>query len=241
MTNLIVVRTFFEGGWVMYPMLATSIIALSVILERFTWWLTEERRRERGKLEEVYAALEKKDVAGAAQIAGSSKDAVLRVLWFGLSQQSRSSLQGAFQVAAGIELERAGRFVVALDTIVTLAPLLGLLGTVTGLMKAFFKFGAAEVSEEAIGGGIAEALIATACGLSIAATCLIFLNYYASKVTRLQFELQTACGKAEVLLDYRADEKTSEPISSPMPEATETASLTPPSLASPEAMNPPTI
>ena len=241
MTDLIVVRTFFEGGWIMYPILATSIVALSVIIERSIWWQTESFRRERGKLDQVYGALEKNDTAVAARIAGSTNDSVLRVLWFGLSQQSKSSLQGAFQVAAGIELQRAGRFVVVLDTIVTLAPLLGLLGTVTGLMKAFFKLGATELSEEAIGGGIAEALIATACGLSIAVVCLIFLNYYAAKVTRLQFELQMACARAEVLLHYQVEGDSQERISSSMPDAPESSSLTPPSFASPESMNPPTI
>ena len=241
MTNLIVVRTFFEGGWVMYPILLTSLVALSVIIERFIWWQTETFRREPAKREQVFAALEKNDSQAAAEIAASSTDAVLRVLWFGLSHRDITSLQGAFQVAAGIELERAGRFVVVLDTIVTLAPLLGLLGTVTGLMKAFFKLGSAELSEQAIGGGIAEALIATACGLSIAVVCLVFLNYYAAKVSRLQFELQTACGKAEVLLRYPMDEEKPERITSSMPEATDPSSLTPPSLASPESMNPPTI
>jgi biopolymer transport protein ExbB len=212
-----------------------------VIIERLIWWQTEALRREPGKLEQVYSALEKNELENAAEIAGTSKDSVLRVLWFGLSQQHRSSLQGAFQVAAGIELERAGRFVVVLDTIVTLAPLLGLLGTVTGLMKAFFKLGTAELSEQAIGGGIAEALIATACGLSIAVVCLVFLNYYAAKVSRLQFELQTACGKAEVLLHYHHVEEDTEGIHSSMPEATDTSALMPPSMASPESMNPPTI
>jgi biopolymer transport protein ExbB len=241
MSDLIVVRTFIEGGWIMYPILATSLVALSVILERFIWWTIESRRRERGKLEQVLGALEKNDITGAAEIAGSSKDSVLRVLWFGLSQQDRSSLQGAFQAAAGIELERAGRFVVVLDTIVTLAPLLGLLGTVTGLMRAFFKIGAAELTEESIGGGIAEALIATASGLSIAVVCLIFLNYFAAKVTKLQFQLQNACGRAEVILHYHVKEDESDPITSSMPEATDTSSLMPPSMASPESMNPPTI
>jgi len=239
--NLIVVRTFFEGGWVMYPILLTSLVALSVIVERGIWWQTELRRREPGKREQVYQALEKNEVKQAVALAATSQDAILRVLWFGLSHWQKSSLQGAFQAAAGIELERAGRYVVGLDTIVTLAPLLGLLGTVTGLMRAFFKLGGAELSEQAIGGGIAEALIATACGLSIAAVSLVFLNYFAVKVTRLRFELQNACGKVEVLLNYHETKERSESIASSLPEATDPSSLMPPSLTSPEAMSPPTI
>ena len=241
MNNLIVVRSFVEGGWVMYLILPTSIVALSVIIEKFIWWQTERLRREPAKREQIFELLEKNDVKAAVEIASTSRDAVLQVLWFGLSLYQKSSLQSAFQLAAGIELERAGRFVVVLDTIVTLAPLLGLLGTVTGLMKAFFKIGSAELSEEVIGGGIAEALIATACGLSIAAVCLVFLNYYAAKVSRLQFELQNACGRAEVLLHYHVAEEKPDHLGYSMPDATDPASLTPPSFASPESMNPPTI
>jgi biopolymer transport protein ExbB len=225
----------------MYPVLATSIFGLFAIIERAIWWTVESRRREPGKLDHVLGLLEKNDVEAAAEVAHNSGDAVLRVLWFGLSRRDLSSLQRAFQVAAGIELARAGRYIVVLDTIVTLAPLMGLLGTVTGLMRAFFKLGAVELTEEAIGGGIAEALIATASGLSIAVICLIFLNIYAARSAKLQRELQRACGKAEVLLHYHAPEEAHADIGSSMPEATDTASLTPPSFTSPESMNPPTI
>jgi biopolymer transport protein ExbB len=239
MTNLIVVRTFFEGGWVMYPILITSIVGLSVIIERFIWWQVETHRREPGKLESVFTAVEKNQFDEALELAASSQDSILRVVWFGLCHRT-GSLQGAFQAAAGIELERAGRFVVVLDTIVTLAPLLGLLGTVTGLMRAFFKLGTAELTEQAIGGGIAEALIATACGLSIAVVCLIFLNYYAARVAKLQRQLQFACGSVEVFLRVNPDDDASDDrIHFSTPEATDTSSLMPPSLGAPDS--PPTI
>ena len=239
MSDLIVVTIFREGGWIMWPILLASIVALSIIVERFIWWFSEHRKREPAKVEQVMAALEKGEIKTAAEIAGTSTDALLRVLWFGLN--NKTSLQGALQVAAGIELERAGRFIIVLDTIVTLAPLLGLLGTVTGLMKAFFKIGSAELSEQAIGGGIAEALIATACGLSIAVVSLVFLNYFAAKVSKFQFELQTVCGRAEVLLHFHVKDDSPERIHSSIPDAPDTSSLTPPSRVSPESMNPPTI
>jgi biopolymer transport protein ExbB len=96
-------------------------------------------------------------------------------------------------------LERAGRFLNVLDTLVTLAPLLGLLGTVTGLMRAFLKIGSAELSVQAVTGGIGEALIATACGLLIAIVSLVPLNYFSGKLARMQFELETAASNVEVL------------------------------------------
>jgi biopolymer transport protein ExbB len=96
-------------------------------------------------------------------------------------------------------MARAGRFLNVMDTLVTLAPLLGLLGTVTGLMRAFLKVGEAELSVMAVTGGIGEALIATACGLLIAIVSLVPLNYFSGKLARLQFELETAASNVEVL------------------------------------------
>jgi biopolymer transport protein ExbB len=197
MSNLVIIRIFQEGGLVMWPILLTSIVALTVIVERFNWWRTEGSKRDPAKLDKVFALLENDDLKSASSLAGKSDDSILRVLGFALNQR-RGSLHDALQVFATIEMERAGRFMVVLDTIVTLAPLLGLLGTVTGLMKAFFKLGDTELSESAISGGIAEALIATACGLGIAIICLIFLNYFSAKVDKFRFELETACSHAEL-------------------------------------------
>jgi biopolymer transport protein ExbB len=196
----LVVQYFYKGGWIMYPILLTSIAALAVIVERVLWWTMEGRKRDPDKLNQVYAALEKNDLKVASGVARTSEDPLLRVIWHGLNHHY-ASLEGALQVAAGIEIERAGRFLVVMDTIVTLAPLLGLLGTVTGLMKAFFKLGSSELSEGAITGGIAEALIATACGLTIAVICLIALNYFSAKVAKFTFQLQNACTNTEILIN----------------------------------------
>jgi biopolymer transport protein ExbB len=97
-------------------------------------------------------------------------------------------------------LKRAGRFLTVMDTLVTLAPLLGLLGTVTGLMRAFLNIGSAEISVVGVTGGIGEALIATACGLAIAIFSLVPFNYFSARVTQLQFDLETAATNVEVLV-----------------------------------------
>jgi biopolymer transport protein ExbB len=128
---------------------------------------------------------------------------VLRMMWNGLNHQ-HASLQGALQVAAGIEIKRAGRFLVVMDTLVTLAPLLGLLGTITGLMKSFSFLGNEELAVQAVTGGIAEALIATACGLGIAIFALVPFNFFTSRVSNLEFELQTAATNLEVMLEAQS-------------------------------------
>jgi len=121
------------------------------------------------------------------------------VLWHALNHH-HASLEGALAVSSGIELQKAGRFLTAMDTLITLAPLLGLLGTVTGIMESFSFLGDEELAVSKVGGGIAEALIATACGLGIAIFTLIPYNYFLSKVSKLEFEIGTAANNLEVML-----------------------------------------
>lgn len=198
----IVVEFFLEGGAVMWPILICALVAIAVVGERTFWWLREKSRREPQKLEQVLGALENSDVATAAKVSECSQDPVIRMISRGLAHlgHAHASLIGALQLAAGIELKRAGRFLIVMDTLVTLAPLLGLLGTVTGLMRAFLSVGKAELAVSDVTGGIGEALIATACGLGIAIFSLIPYNYFSSKVAQLQFELETAATNVEVMV-----------------------------------------
>ncbi len=195
----IVVQFFLKGGPVMWPILVCSFVAVAVVGERAFWWWRESRKRDPQKLEQLLAALENSDLASATRISEDSEDPVIRMIHRGLNHV-HTSMQGALQLAAGIELERAGRFLTVMDTLVTLAPLLGLLGTVTGLMRAFLTIGSAELSVTAVTGGIGEALIATACGLGIAIFSLIPFNFFTGKVVRLQFELETAATNVEVMV-----------------------------------------
>jgi biopolymer transport protein ExbB len=201
------VENFHKGGPIMWPILLVSLTALAVVLERIFWWLGRWIRRDPKRIEKVFTAIEVGDVAEASRLSRDSRDPVLRMMWNGLNHQ-HASLQGALQVAAGIEIKRAGRFLVVMDTLVTLAPLLGLLGTITGLMKSFSFLGNEELAVQAVTGGIAEALIATACGLGIAIFALIPFNFFTSRVSNLEFELQTAATNLEVMLE--AQSKTRE-------------------------------
>ena len=202
----IVVQFFLKGGPVMWPILICALVAVAVVGERTLWWWRESRRRDPRKLEQLLAALENHDIPAAVRLSESSEDPVIRMVHRGLSHV-HTSMQGALQLAAGIELERAGRFLVVMDTLVTLAPLLGLLGTVTGLMQAFLSVGSAELSVSAVTGGIGTALIATACGLGIAIFSLIPFNFFNGKVARLQFELETAATNVEVMVNSNNAEK----------------------------------
>lgn len=196
----VVIKTFHEGGPIMYPMVGVMIIALAVVLERTVWWFIYSTRREPMKLEKVYSALEQGNIAEASQAAKNSKDPVVKVLWHALNHH-HASLEGALAVASGIELQKAGRFLVAMDTLITVAPLLGLLGTVTGIMSAFHAVGESGLEVQKVSGGIGEALIATACGLGVAIVVVLFYNYFGARVARLQFEIETAANNLQVMLE----------------------------------------
>ncbi len=198
----IIFQFFLQGGPVMWPILICALVAVAVVGERAFWWWREGAKRDQQKLEQIFAALENSNAAAAATIAAGSDDPIIRVIRHGLAHvgHAHGSLLGALQLAAGIELKRAGRFLTVMDTLVTLAPLLGLLGTVTGLMSAFLHIGSAELSVTAVTGGIGQALIATACGLAIAIFSLIPFNYFTARVAQLQFDLETAATNVEVLV-----------------------------------------
>jgi len=201
MLGNILVTYFEKGGPVMWPILIVTLVAVSVIGERTFWWVRLRMRRDPATLEKVLAAMENADFKAATAFAKGSEDPVVRTIWHGLNHYHHSSLQGALQVAAGMELQKAGRFLTVMDTLVTLAPLLGLLGTVTGIMGTFSFIGDAELAVEKVTGGIGEALIATACGLGIAIASLIPYNFFNGKVARLQFELETAATNVEVYVN----------------------------------------
>ena len=199
----IVFQFFLKGGPVMWPILVSAIVAVAVVGERIFWWLRESRKRDPQKMEQLLGRAGKfRRRRREANLPKARKTPVIRMIRHGLNHigHAHSSLLGALQLAAGIELKRAGRFLTVMDTLVTLAPLLGLLGTVTGLMRAFLNIGSAELSVSAVTGGIGEALIATACGLGIAIFALIPFNYFSAKVTQLQFDLETAATNVEVMV-----------------------------------------
>ncbi len=192
------VEFFIQGGPIMYPIAVVAVFAVCIFLERFFWWTRLSARRSPRQLESVYETLEGGNLAKAIELASKSKDPVVRMIHHGLNHR-HTSMQGALEVAAGQELQDAGRFLSAMDTIVTLAPLLGLLGTVTGIMGSFTSIGGSELAVEKVTGGIGEALIATAAGLGIAIGTLVPMNYYHTRLAKLKFDLEAAANNVLIL------------------------------------------
>jgi biopolymer transport protein ExbB len=105
------------------------------------------------------------------------------------------------EAAAHDELAHMRRYLPALDTVITLSPLLGLLGTVTGMISSFGVMASGGINQpHAITGGVAEALIATATGLGIAIATLVPYNYFLTRVERAQGEIERCGSRLELLL-----------------------------------------
>lgn len=194
------IEIFLKGGPIMWPLLVTSITALAVVLERVCFIWVEKRKRQPMLVDNIISLVERGDVESAAKAGSGSSDFVARTLTYALAHREES-LSSALLRAANHELKRFNRGLAVLDTIITLAPLLGLLGTVTGMIHAFGLLGGSELeAPTAITGGIAEALIATAFGLGIAITALIPFNYLNARLEEARHEIEDAATHLELLL-----------------------------------------
>ena len=197
---------FFRGGPVMWPLLLCSLVAFAFALERLMFWVGVWRARERDKAEGFLRLAERGEYNRAADLAHGSKDFVVETLHAGLVHRNYD-LTSALEMSAGAEISKMRRFLDVLDTIVTLAPLLGILGTVTGIIGSFNILGEAGPADmKEVTSGIAEALITTATGLSVAIATLIPYNFFWSRVEKASSELQQASNRFEIVF-RRAEEK----------------------------------
>ncbi len=168
-----------KGGLVMVPLLGSSILALAVVIE--CWWFWQRfRTQENG--ERILALVAAGLLPQAMQMAHTSRHPVAKVLYAGLEHRNSAPTM-AMEAASQAELHRLKRYLPLLDTVITLAPLLGLLGTITGMISAFGIVSSSGLGQpHTITGGVAESLIATATGLAIAILALVPYNYFRAKV-----------------------------------------------------------
>ena len=193
------IHIFRKGGPIMWPLLAVSVLALATVLERVYFIMSERRKRDYRALQELLGAVEQGDMDEAARIGGGSRYYVVRALGYAL-QHREKSLSNALLYANAQEIKRFSRGLAILDTSITISPLLGLLGTVTGMMNSFSLIGGELGAPGAITGGIAEALIATAFGLTIAILALIPFNYLNNLIEAARHELEAAGNQLELLV-----------------------------------------
>lgn len=196
---------FTQGGPIMWPILVVSFLAVTVVVERTIFLIRENSTREPEVVEKMLEYVETRDPASAVALGQKSPDYVARILVYALTHREHS-LPNAFMRAANRELARLQQGLPVLDTCITAAPLLGLLGTVTGMMATFGALGDGDIgaSAGAITGGVGEALIATAAGLVIAIIGLFPFNILSARIESAKHDISDASNALEVIIKKAA-------------------------------------
>jgi len=203
---------FLKGGPVMWPLLLCSVIALGVILERVAFWLQERRTQDNGLVHKLLHLTERGLFDEVAAAATGRRDAVARILVNGLSHH-HFSLEGALEVAVNAELKRMKRYLGVLDTIITVAPLLGIFGTVTGILVAFGALEGRVPDPKVVASGIAQAVITTVAGLGIAIPTVVAYNYFCAKVEDAAGRISTHVTNFQILYQKGRARNAGEPVS----------------------------
>jgi len=204
-------EVFQKGGPLMWPILACSIVALGVILDRAFFWLRESSRRDRRLVEEILALAEREAYEEIREKVRGSKDFVIKLLVSGILHRE-FSLSAAMEVAAKEQLDRMRRGLAVLDTMVTVAPMLGILGTVTGIIKAFDLLGTSSFQDpRVVTVGIAEALITTAAGLIVAVPSVVAYNFFNKKADQAADEMETYGTSLEIVHRKNRHQATEPP------------------------------
>jgi len=186
-----------KGGIVMIPLALCSVLALAVVIERACRWL---RLGGLAEADRVLAAAASGEWDEAARVGEAARSPVARVLAAGLRHRNPAPAL-AMDAAAQDELARLRRYLPLLDTVITLAPLLGLLGTVTGMIGAFGIMAVAGLNQPtAITGGVGEALVATAGGLAVAIAALVPYNFFQRRTEAMAETIERYGSRLELLL-----------------------------------------
>jgi len=191
---------FAAGGWAMWPLLALSLLGAALSVERLLFWITTDRPGRRRFLQQLTSRLRSGDAPGARALIARDGSVYARVAE-GLLDRTPSD-------AAALELVESvrpviDRFTTTLSTIITAAPLLGILGTVTGIIESFQLLGASgsesavNVADPAqVASGIAEALVTTAFGLLVATAVLFPFAWARGAAERCLGRLETLAAAA---------------------------------------------
>jgi len=194
-TSYSLMSLFVDGGWFMYPLLLCSMVALGVIFAK-AWTLRLAHRGTLKVFRDVEAAMRDGDLDGAADIAYATPGPAAAILLAGLRRiQGRKlgvgELESAIAVTGTIELGFLERGLIILATVANVAPLLGFMGTVAGMIEAFGAIEAAgQVEPALVAGGIKVALITTAAGLAIAIPVNIMYNFFVNRIDSLIVDME---------------------------------------------------
>lgn len=191
-----------DGGFMMYPLLLCSLVAVGVIIAK-AWTLWVAHRESKDLLGEIEELSRRGDLDEAMQVAEETPGPVAAIMLAGLrrieEKHTEADLQAAINTTGSIELDFLERGLVVLATIANVAPMLGFLGTVIGMILAFASIEqAGQVEPALVAGGIKVALITTATGLAIAVPVHLAHHFFISRVDKLVAEMEEG---AQAVLD----------------------------------------
>ena len=196
-----VLAVIVKGGIVMIPLLICSLISLALTIERMLFWA---KLKSREVLREILTHVEQGEFDQALKLGKTSQQPIARVMAAGIAHRNPAPAK-AMEAAAQAEIPVLKRRLGVLDTIVTLAPLLGLLGTVVGMIGSFDVMADVGIGQpHAVTGGVAEALIATATGLLIAILTLVSYNYFTARAEREMDQMEHFSSSLELQLHGQA-------------------------------------
>jgi biopolymer transport protein ExbB len=206
-----------KGGPVMYPLLLCSLVCLTFIIERCFFWFFDMRSANTSVVDQQLEVLRRSGREAFVDETKESKNPISQTLIRSITHGEKT-LSESLNLEIDTEVDKSRRSLGVIDTCVTLSPLLGIFGTVTGIIKSFELLGASGIANpHAVSAGIAEALITTATGLAIAMPSLIFHNYFLSMSDRYTFRLEQYAKEFEILYglvggDSKASLASREPI-----------------------------
>lgn len=198
---------FENGGPVMYPLLLCSIVVMTVIIERIIFWVTLDTRRDQALVDDVLELCRVGDWESVRKKTAGSKDYIIRILVSGILHRE-FSMSKAMESTASDEIKEMQRFMGILDTMITVSPLLGIFGTVIGIITSFDVLGTTGIEHpQAVTAGIAQALITTATGLGIAILTVFPFNYFNSRVEKASLLIEKYATSLEIVYEKLPDSK----------------------------------
>lgn len=202
--NLGPMELFIHGGPIMWPILIASFIGVTVAIERVIFLIRSAMSRQPEVVESIYKKVQAGDYEGAKALATKSKDPVAKAIGAALTVTPQGMV-AAFTREANDQLKLYQQGSAVLDTVITAGPYLGLLGTITGMMETFGALGTGDISSSTsqITGGVAEALIATMCGLALAIMGLIPYNVLNASIENVKHDMADASNLLSIY--YKAD------------------------------------
>ncbi len=199
---------FAAGGVVMWPLLGFSVVAIALIIERLVFWVRINKRQSR-VVKDVLNLYRRDNVVGALDKLKQNADLPIARMFLAalaLEQPTPEEFRLALESEAQAELPLLKRFNTVFDTIVSISPLLGLLGTILGLINSFASLNIGDVGGSGTAGvtsGISEALVSTAAGLVVAIFTLLFANTFRGFYLRQTALIQEYGGQIELLYRRR--------------------------------------